>query len=414
MSYLELPFFNQMDLDKLDHYEKNIVNLQNKLETYERIYNRQNAAVNSQELEQEIKNIKQNIFALNQQIQNVLARVSLNVTKAIEVRLQELSPESEEYKLLIKLKNDLKGAHENWKIDLVKMREIYKEYENTKWLFSERNKGFIFVLQNRLRELESNFNQSRKMSGLDITTSLDGTIILKSDLEEYNSIVKMIKMLEDLDLEMIELGENIYLKQEHLSEFKNMASHTKFFAKLFPEPREEKNNIVEEVAGTLTDEVSPTVDLSTKERIEERARLLDTSPEEEKAANVVIPNDLQLGDVLSDKNILFKAIDQYVAAKKEDNRKIMLQNRDFIMKMTGINIDDYLILKKDLDEVRQSIVEYLSMNEEDYIAHLREVIREFHMLIDEGLLPSKEINAMERDILLIEERINDLKPKQRR
>lgn len=275
-----IPFLNTLESDKikllskdLKAYKSELKKLKTQIEQVVDEEKRASILKDIEEYENNIKNLEAKIRSL---IEEVAVRIEAHVDKRLDEILNNnneskflvglsdgktiLRKDVSEYELLIKLKEVLERAKDSYDIcfknlmfinkkDKEEMNNLYLKYEKIKDNYEGLNGILVFKLEEYLRSLESKFVEAEYQAEVKEKTLRD-TLVLKSDVKEYNLICEIIKLLRDKDLGMIEVWEVAFLKEENILKFKTLASSTEYFKKYIPViPQNEK--IIEEIKSRL-------------------------------------------------------------------------------------------------------------------------------------------------------------------
>lgn len=148
-----------------------------------------------------------------------------------------------------------------------------------------QNEQVIKELNDYLRSLEAKMNQYNGVYNIPTRQTEDGTIVLKDDLIEYNSILGMKKILEQSDRDLVNIWNIANVSLKDAANFKKYANATRYYSNNVPKITGNDQEIEE-----------------IKKRLGAMIEEAKKHPEEPKANNgYVLANDEQEYQLLEEK-----------------------------------------------------------------------------------------------------------------
>lgn len=471
--FLNIPFLTEEELKTLKLYEKD-------LESFKREHNSLISAQKNitdpskvAEIKKDIKDYETHIDSQKLKIQNLINRVHIRVKNHITHRMNEIEKDiganiyvasngkeikekyQQEYELLVSLNevlynaaikadmlfNDLIFINQS---DRIKMQGLIDKYERMKLGYDHINEILIANLEDYLLELERKYIDARYDSVPKEKTSRD-TMVLKSDVEEYNHIVEIIRILKDKEIGMIDVLGIASIKEEHLETFKDLVYKTQYFKSLISgitsdnklgregslqkveDSHPKDDNLFEEISRNVAEAIKNedkdiTKEREIKQRIEKRIESLNSkrkTPYEEVYITpqipgkiVEIPSDEEILEEISDENVVLAIAENYYEAIHNKEEEKAQKYRNVILKYTGIEVFASDTLNERLwSEFIESIKSSMKMPPETLIKRFETKAELLQKELDEGYLPIKLARQAVSDLELVNTRIEELKNK---
>lgn len=195
-----------------------------------------------------------------------------------------------------------------------------------------------------------------------------------------------------------------------------------------------EDDLFQEIEKNVEHKIEVEAEEATKKRIEERAahleqevpsvapsvefhnsNMTDEAQQEVKMENkpvIEIPSDEEILETITDKKLVLAQTDQYIENKKSGiNSK---KYRDLVLETTGIDLNDYDINEQEgIVEARSDVAHSMNLSKSDLIEQISNKIRVLQNMIDEGLLPSLELDQARVDIDVLNNRIASLQKNER-
>lgn len=158
----------------------------------------------------------------------------------------------QEYENLLKILKILQKADDSkWKLTSIwdvaytlgeDRSEFLKLARDTKFFYNYNpdtkkivdNEKVILELKDYLRILEQKMNQYHGVSNIPSRQANDGTIVLKDDLNEYNTILEIVSLLKKEQTHLVNVWNIGNVSLENVSKFKNLVNRTKYFGDKTP------------------------------------------------------------------------------------------------------------------------------------------------------------------------------------
>lgn len=473
---LNIPFLTEEESKTLKLYEKDLEFFSSEHERLVLAEKNITDPSKKEELKKDIQDYKNNIASQKVRIQNLINRVHIRVKNYIAHRMSEIENDKGinicttrtgktirakykgEYELLISLTEildratikadmlfkDLIFINQN---DQMKMQEIINAYKKMNGEYEHTNEILIGNLEDYLLELEKKYIDPRYEKEPKEKTSRD-TMVLKSDVEEYNYIVEIIRILRDKDIGMIDVLGIASIKEENIELFKNLISKTHYFSSLIPgytsDKKLEKQDLSKKekpssghikAEDTLVEEISRNVEAQIeqedkdiikeqeiKRRIEKRIEAINSErkvPYEEvyitpkiKGKVVEVPSDQEILEEISDENVVLAIAENYYEAIQNKEEEKAHKYRNVILKYTGLEVFASDTSNKRLwNEFIESIKSSMQMTPEALIKRFETKAELLQKEIDYGYLPIKLARQAAFDLELVNSRIEELKNK---
>lgn len=285
-------------------------------------------------------------------------------------------------------------------------REQLKKDLNTLKSYLVENTMDINVLEKEKEDLQNNINNTIKEINVvnnafkEYTTYKENVMSIKKQIDRYNDIINNINEVKKLESEYEEEIKNIYIRLREYG-FSKISQFEQNFKQII----KEENNL------NFTIELFKINELKDIAKSNFNKKDLDFENNKKRITNIIN----KLADVENELEKLYEKTDNN---KQDELDKIiyiiqenMIKNKSTSCKVCGSNFGEYENLIRRIEKLREE-----KENEENtysrQVLSLENLKKEYKQLLDEanatGNQLSKELNQLSDDILLYEQKYNDI------